>query len=59
MQAAYEVRNPSFSDMNIEQQIDAGINDWCAEDRAGHEFFGRTKGEAEEARCIYLSHRPD
>ena len=31
MSQAYEVRNPSFSDMNLEQQIDAGINDWCAE----------------------------
>ena len=55
---AYEVRNPSFSDMNLEQQIEAGINDWCAEDQAGHEFFGRTRDEAEEARCVYIAHRP-
>jgi hypothetical protein len=42
----YEVRNPSFSDLNIEQQIEYGINDWVAVDRKGREFFGRTKAEA-------------
>lgn len=59
MRAAYEVRNPSFSDMNIEQQIEAGINDWCAEDEAGREFFGVTRDSAEEARLIYNSHKPE
>jgi hypothetical protein len=53
MRSVYEVLNPSFNDMNIEQQIDAGVTDWCAEDEAGHEFFGRTRDEAEEARCLY------
>jgi len=57
MRAAYEVRNPSFSDMNIEQQIDAGISDWCAEDDEGHEFFGQSRDEAEHARLMYVSHR--
>ena len=57
MHAAYEVRNPSFSDMNIEQQIDAGINDWCAEDDQGHEFFGQSRDEAERIRCLYASHK--
>ena len=57
MRAAYEVRNPSFSDMNIEDQIYAGINDWCAEDEAGHEFFGQSRDEAERARLLYASHR--
>jgi hypothetical protein len=49
----YEVRNPSFSDMNLEQQIEAGINDWCAEGKSGHPYFGRTKAEAEAIRAQY------
>lgn len=57
MRAAYEVHNPSFNDMRLEQQIEAGINDWCAEDDTGHEFFGRSRDEAEEIRCLYVSHR--
>lgn len=50
---AYEVRNPSFNDMNLEQQIEAGINDWCAEGKSGHPYFGRTKSEAEAIRAQY------
>jgi hypothetical protein len=53
MSAAYEVRNPSFSDMNLDQQIDAGINDWCAEGKSGHPYYGRTKAEAEAIRAQY------
>ncbi len=53
MKAAYEVLNPSFSDMNIEQQIGAGINDWCADGRDGHPYFGRSKAEAEAIRAAY------
>ena len=51
--AAYEILNPSFNDMNIEQQIEAGINDWCAEGKDGHPYFGRTKQEAESIRAQY------
>ena len=51
--AAYEVLSPSFNDMNIEQQIEAGINDWCAEGRDGHPYYGRTKSEAESIRSMY------
>lgn len=57
MRAAYEVRNPSFSDLNLEKQIEHGINDWCAEDDTGHEFFGQTRDEAEHIRTMYVSHR--
>ena len=57
MNAAYEVHNPSFNDMRLEQQIEVGINDWCAEDDTGHEFFGRSRDEAEAIRCLYVSHR--
>ena len=58
MRAAYEICSPSFSDMNIEQQIDAGINDWCAEsDIDYHPYFGQSRDEAERNRCIGDSHR--
>lgn len=53
MKPAYEVRSPSFSDMNLEQQIAAGINDWCAEGTSGHPYFGQTKAEAEAIRAQY------
>lgn len=52
-QPAYEVCNPSFDDLNIEQQIEYGINDWCAEGRDGHPYFGRTKAEAESIRASF------
>ncbi len=50
MKAAYEVHNPSFQDINLEQQIEFGINDWCAESKNGHPVFGSTKAEAEANR---------
>lgn len=53
MNKAFEIRNPSFSDLNLEQQIEFGINDWCVERRDGHQFFGRTKAEAESVARMY------
>lgn len=53
MQQAYEVHNPSFNDMNLEEQIEHGINDWCAEGLSGHPYFGRTKEEAEKIRASF------
>lgn len=50
---AYEIRNPSFSDMSLEQQVDAGINDWVAEGKSGHPFFGQSRSEAENIRRQY------
>lgn len=50
---AYEVLNPSFGDLNIEKQIEYGINDWCAEGKEGHPYFGRTKEEAESIRASF------
>lgn len=50
---AYEVHNPSFGDMALPQQIEAGINDWCAEGATGHPYFGRTAAEAETIRAQY------
>jgi hypothetical protein len=54
---AYEVHSPSFNDLNLEQQIEYGINDWAAEDSVGHMFYGKTQQEAEQIRASYLSAR--
>ena len=54
---AYEIHNPSFNDMTLEQQIEAGINDWCVEGRSGHQYFGRTAAEAKQiATCCILTY---
>ena len=53
MPAPYEILNPSFGDMSLDQQIEAGINDWCAEGKDGHPYFGQTKDEAERVRRMY------
>lgn len=50
---AYETHNPSFNDMTLSQQIEHGINDWCAEGFDGHPFFGRTALEAVQIRASY------
>lgn len=50
---AYEIHNPSFNDMTLPQQIDAGINDWCAEGKSGHPYFGQTREQAEAIRAQY------
>jgi hypothetical protein len=50
---AYECHNPSFNDMTVDEQIDHGINDWCAEGRSGHLYYGRSKAEAEQIRASY------
>jgi hypothetical protein len=45
----YEVHNPSFNDLTLDQQIECGVNDWAVEGKSGHLYFGRT---AEEATSI-------
>lgn len=50
---AYEIHNPSFNDMTLDEQIEAGINDWCAEGKTGHSYFGKTAKEAESIRAQY------
>lgn len=45
--SAFEIHSPGLSDMTLDQQIEVGINDWCAIDGQGREFFGRSKSEAE------------
>lgn len=53
MEQAYEVHNPSFNDMTLREQIEHGINDWAAEGKSGHLYFGRTKEEAEAIRAAF------
>jgi hypothetical protein len=53
--SAYEIHNPSFQDMTLEQQIDVGVNDWCADGLNDHPFYGRTKEEAESVRSQYCA----
>ena len=43
---AFEVHNPSFSEMTLETQIEHGINDWAVESASGHLYFGKTSAEA-------------
>lgn len=50
---AYEVCNPSFSDLNIEQQITYGCNDWAAEGKSGHLYYGQSKEQAESIRAAH------
>jgi hypothetical protein len=50
LKPAYEVHNPSFNDIALDKQIEVGINDWAAEGKSGHVYFGRTKAEAEAVR---------
>jgi hypothetical protein len=49
---AYEVHNPSFNDLTLQEQIEYGINDWAVDGKSGHVYFGRT---AEEALSIARS----
>ena len=53
LRPAYEVHNPSFNDMTLEQQIAVGANDWCAEDENDHPYYGETKAKAEANRAAY------
>lgn len=50
---AYEVRNPSFPDLTLQQQIAHGCNDWCAEGRNDHPYYGETKAKAEANRATF------
>lgn len=53
MNKAYEIRNPSFNDMNLERQIAVGVNDWEAVGKNGHRYVGRSQVEAEAQRRQY------
>ncbi len=53
LSCAYEVFNPSFPGMTLDEQIDARINDWCAEGYSGHCYYGQTKEQAEHFRAQF------
>ena len=44
---AYEVLNPSIPDMFLDEQIEAGCNNWRVDAPDGSVHFGRTAEEAE------------
>ena len=50
---AFEIINPDFADMNLEQQIDSGCCDWCVEDHSGHQYFGHTAAAARKNAFNY------
>ena len=58
IERAYEVPNPSFSDMSLGDQIEAGVNDWCATGKTGHPYYGATQEGAEEIRSLYEQEQP-
>ena len=51
--AAYEIHNPSFGDLTLDQQIEYGCNDWCADGDSGHPYYGTTAAQAEEIRATH------
>jgi hypothetical protein len=54
MTKAYEIHNPDFNDMNLEQQIAAGCCDWCVEGFSGHLYYGHTARAAEQNAALYF-----
>jgi hypothetical protein len=56
MYKAFEIINPSFSDIPLDKQIEFCINDWQCDDEVGRAFFGQTK-EAAEAACAAYNAR--
>jgi len=54
MKKAYEIHNPDFNDMTLEQQIEAGCCDWCVEGFSGHLYYGHTARAAEQNAALYF-----
>ena len=46
--AAYEIPNTYCHDMDLDEQIDAGCNDWRVDLSDGSVHFGHTEAEAIE-----------
>ena len=53
MSKAYEVLNPDCNNMNLDQQIEAGCNDWCVDGDSGHQYFGHTARAARQNAAAY------
>ena len=54
MTKAFEIHNPDFNDMTLEQQIKAGCCDWCVEGRSGHCYYGHTARAAMQNAAMYF-----
>ena len=54
MNKAYEIHNPDFSDMTLQQQIEHGINDWCVEGLSGHKYYGHSARAAMQNAAMYF-----
>lgn len=54
MTKAFEIHNPDFNDMTLEQQIKAGCCDWCVEGLSGHRYYGHTARAAMQNAALYF-----
>jgi phage portal protein BeeE len=54
MTKAYEIHNPDFCDMTLEQQIEAGCCDWCVEGFSGHKYYGHSPVAAHQNAAMYF-----
>jgi hypothetical protein len=54
MNKAYEIHNPDFNDMTLDQQIEAGCCDWCVEGISGHKYYGHSPRAAQQNAAMYF-----
>lgn len=54
MTTTYEIHNPDFSNMTLEQQIKAGCCDWCVEGFSGHKYYGHSPAAARQNAAMYF-----
>ena len=54
MNKAYEIHNPDFNDMTLDQQIEAGCCDWCVEGISGHKYYGHSARAAMQNAAMYF-----
>jgi hypothetical protein len=54
MNKAYEIHNPDFVDMDLQQQIAAGCCDWCVEGISGHKYYGHSARAAMQNAAMYF-----
>ena len=53
MSQAFEIHNPDFQDMTLEEQIEAGCCDWCVEGHSGHLYYGHSPRAAQQNAALY------
>ena len=54
MTKAFEVHNPDFADMSLDEQIAAGCCDWCVEGKSGHRYYGHSARAAMQNAALYF-----